>query len=57
MGQKEAAQLFHKFLHRAAQIRDSPELFEKTLKWICEFLEKDFTLHFWLELVKGKRSL
>ena len=54
MGQREAAQLFHKFLHRVGQIRENPEIFEKTLKWILDFLERDFTINFWIALIQGK---
>ena len=54
MGQQEAAELFHQFLHRVVQIRDSPEVFEKTIKWIYGFLERDFTVAFWLALITGK---
>ena len=54
MGQREAAKLFHAFLHKVADVRQNPEIFEKSLKWIFDFLEKEFNLTYWLTLVDGK---
>ena len=53
MGQREAAKLFHAFLHKVADVRQNPEIFEKSLKWIFDFLEKEFNLTYWLTLVDG----
>ena len=54
MGQREAAKLFHAFLHKVADVRHNPEIFEKSLKWIFDFLEREFNLTYWLTLVDGK---
>ena len=56
MGQREAAKLFHAFLHKVADVRRNPEIFEKSLKWIFDFLEKEFNLTYWLTLVDGNNT-
>ena len=47
MGHSEAAELFHQFLHRLASSRDAPGLHDKGLRWVDDFLEKNFSATFW----------